>query len=639
MRISAITLDGHHGRPDLSIDSLAPGLNVFYGPAGTGKTALADLVSHALYGRTPKWGLHADQVVLPEGQVVVETTGTRYRLRRYRNGTTDGRLTVASLDGTQVHSEAVRELLHGLSPSLAARLYAMSFREPPGLEAMLSTDFVRRLLAVERGQSNPRSAKTAELLARREALAHDLESRISDGRRASRTLRDQWGDLDRQIHQREQEIAKARDQLRAVDTALAETDARLRYRRLETSIDQLWLGQRSDCESLVAELDVQIAHWRDLLTDLSERQTRMRSQIAQIAPGDAATTVADGRAWLSVARQLTTDLEGEVSRLARASTSRECVCGDAHPRLRPIVETLNRQLNVLAALVDRHERAAEAGDLAREVEHLDRTEVEVRRQLDHLLDRRERLVRSGRPGLVSTSDDEVSDDSYITAADAELLEVRRSELEHQRYGLCGQIADLELDLAALCRQRDTIDRQRATLLSAGEIDQLQQELASVERQLATLTTLPPDRFAATEGIATGLNRVSDFLAQLTGGELIRAELSVDGSAAHVVNRAGERLPWSVLAPARKDQLYLSLCLALVSACEGQGVRLPLVLDEPFLRLDQHDTAALAAVLDELARCGSQALVFTSQRAVAQRFNALGMHVHDMRDLRSGLSAA
>ena len=640
MRISALTLDGHRGRPDLAIDTIGPGLSVFYGPPGSGKTALADLVSHALYGRTPLGSLHADRAAVFEGQVVVEDSGSRYRLRRYRNGSSDGRLTVASLDGTHVHASAVRELLYGLSPSLAARLYAMSFREPPALETMLSADFVRHLLAVERDPATPRSAHTAELLARREALAHDLESRISDGRRASRTLRDQWGELDRQVHQREQELAKARDELRAVDTALAETDARLRYRRLETTIDQQWLAERTDCEPQITELDGEISHWRSLLTDLSERQSRVRGQIAQIAPGDTATTVADGRAWLSVARQLTTDLEGEVARLARASTSRQCVCSDAHPRLRPIVETLSRQLDVLAALVDRHERAAEATDLQREVEHLERNEVEVRRQLEHLLDRRERLVRGVRPGLVPVvEDDEVVDGPYFTAADAELLELRRSELEHQRYELCGRIADLELELAALCRQRDTVDRQRATLLSAGDIDQLQQDLAAVERQLEAATALPPDYLTTTPGIVGGLERVSDFLAQLTGGELIRAELSTDGPAAYVVNRASERLPWSVLAPARKDQLYLSLCLALVSACEGQGVRLPLVLDEPFLRLDQHDTAALAAVLDEFARCGSQVLVFTSQREVAQRFNALGMRVHDMRDLRTGRSAA
>jgi DNA repair exonuclease SbcCD ATPase subunit len=639
MRISALALDGNRGRPDLEIDSIEPGLNVFFGPPGAGKTALVGLVSHALYGQSPLGEPHSDQDVLPEGQVVVESISARYRLRRYQGDTSDARLTVASLDGSRVDPSVVREMLHGLSPSLAARLYAMSFREPPQLETMLSDEFVCRLLSVERGRTGGHAANTVGLLARREALAHDLESRIADGRSASRKLRDQWAELDRLVHQREQELSKARDQLRAVDTALAETDARLRYRRLETSIDERWLAERADCEPQLVELDEQIAHWRSSLADVDCRQSRVRGQIAQIAPGEAATTITDGRAWLAIARQLTSDLEGEVARLARASASQQCVCGDAHPRLRPIVETLARQLDVFDVLLDRQQHAAEVADLQQETEYLARTETELRRQLEHLLDRRGRLVSSGRPGrLPAGAAVQLEDRPSFTAADAEQLELRRAELEHQRYDLCGQIADLELELAGLCRQRDTIDRQRATLLSSRAIDQLQQDLAAVERQLEAAAASSSDHPAATT-IAGGLDRVSDFLAQLTGGELIRAELSPGGEMAQVVNRAGETVTYSSLSAARQDQLYLSLCLAMVSACEGRGVRLPLVLDEPFLRLDQHDTAALAAVLNDFARCGCQVLVFTSQRAAAERFNAMGVRVHDMRSLRTGRSAA
>lgn len=639
MRISALALDGNQRRPDLEVDSVEPGLNVFFGPPGSGKSALAGLVSHALYGRSPLDGWYSEPGHVPEGQVVIQGVSSRYRLRRYQDGTPVGRLTIASLDGSRVDSGAVREMLHGLPPSLAARLYTMSFREPPHLESMLSDGFVRSLLSIEHGPADQRAANMVELLARREALAHDLESRISDGRRASRELRDRWGELDRLIDKRRQELSKMQDQLRAVDTALAETDARLRYRRLETTIDQRWSAEWVDCEPQLAELDEQIGRWRSTLSDVDRRQSDLRGQIDQIAPGDAPTALADGRAWLSVARQLATDLEGEVARLARASTSQQCVCGDAHPRLRPIVETLGRQLNVLDALLDRQQQAVRVAELQQEAEHLARAQAEMRRQLEHLLDRRERLVRGARPGPRPTDGQVDSEESpSFTAADAQQLELRRSELEHQRYDLCGRIADLQPELAALCRERDAIDRQRATLLSAPVIDQVQQELAAVERQLEVAAAAAAD-YPATIGIAAGLERVSDFLAQLTGGELIRAELSFGGSAAQVVDRSGVKIPHAMLSPARKDQLYLSLCLALVSACEGRGVRLPLVLDEPFLRLDHHDTAALAAVLDDFARCGCQVLIFTSQRTAAERFDSLGVCVHDLRSLGAGRSAA
>jgi DNA repair exonuclease SbcCD ATPase subunit len=664
MKISALALDGSQARPDMRIDAVEPGLNVFFGPSGSGKTALAGLISHVLYGRSPTRELRAPCESLPAGQVVIESGGGRYRLRRHQDVTSTCRLTIASLDGPRVEPAAMRDMLHGLSPSLAARLYTLDFRDPPQLETMLSAELVGDLLSVDDDRTNGRAALTAELLARRETLAHDLESRVSDGRRAGRELSDQRSELDRLIQQRQEELSKSRDQLHAVDTALAETDARLRYLRLETSLGQQWSTEFVDCGAQLAKLDEDIAHWRTALVDLDRRQSDVRGRIAQIAAGDAATAHADARAWLSIARQLATDLEGEVARLARASTSHECVCGDAHPRLRPIVETLARQLDVFESLLKRQQRAAEVNELQEEAEHLARTEAEVRRQVEYLLGRRERLVLSGRCGRSpdratpltaglrhpcagsgdphTTNSTEVvveaEDGPFFTAADAQQLELRRSELEQQRYELCSRTADIEPELAELRLEREAIDRRRARLLSDRDIDQVQQELAAIERQLQQATAPSANR-AATNGNVGGPDRVSDFLAQLTGGELIRAELSLASGTAEVVNRTGEKVPCSRLRPARQDQLYLSVCLALVTACEGRGIRLPLVLDEPFLRLDPHDTAALAAVLDDLGRRGCQVMAFTGQRPATERFTALGVCVHDLSGLCHERSAA
>ena len=60
-----------------------------------------------------------------------------------------------------------------------------------------------------------------------------------------------------------------------------------------------------------------------------------------------------------------------------------------------------------------------------------------------------------------------------------------------------------------------------------------------------------------------------------------------------------------------------MCCALVSSLRRHGVRLPLVLDEPFARLDARTAAALVDVLDELAARGHQVLVFTGRQEVAR----------------------
>jgi hypothetical protein len=111
---------------------------------------------------------------------------------------------------------------------------------------------------------------------------------------------------------------------------------------------------------------------------------------------------------------------------------------------------------------------------------------------------------------------------------------------------------------------------------------VQRELASVQQKLeqaASVCGNTGDLAIAEDNPA----RASDFLAQLTDGGLVRLLLVENGRRACVVNRAGQTLRVESLTAAERDQVYLSLCLALLSAAYRQGVRLPLVLDEPFER--------------------------------------------------------
>ena len=80
-------------------------------------------------------------------------------------------------------------------------------------------------------------------------------------------------------------------------------------------------------------------------------------------------------------------------------------------------------------------------------------------------------------------------------------------------------------------------------------------------------------------------------------------------------------------------MYLSFCLALLAAAARRGVWLPLVLDDPFLRLDAHAMASVAAVLEAFSRQGHQVIIFTGQQAAAQRLTSLGVAVRDIASLR------
>ena len=331
MKIAALALHANNGGPGLGTDALAPGLNIFHGPSASGKTTVADLVTHALYGRRFVSEGSAENAVAPQGEVVIENRGRQFRLRRSHDETAGERLTVAALDHSAVDQDTVRQLVACLSPTLLRPLFAVSFRETPRLDWLVSPEF-----------------------------SHEFRAALWQLKWAPPTV---------------------------------EAELRPIYARLRA-------------------------------------------------------------------------LETEVAKLVRGLGSEET-------------------------------RAA---------------------------------------------------------------------------------------AAAKTRAR------------------------------------------------TRNRRASHFLARLTDGELMRLQLGGTTGPAHVVTRAGDALAVDSLWSTQRDQVYLSLCLALVSALGRHGARLPLVLDEPFARLDAKSSAALVEVLDNFVARGQQVLVFTARHEATERFAAMGATIHEMTAL-------
>jgi uncharacterized protein YhaN len=145
MRLAQLLLASQGTRSALRIDRLAPELSVLFGPPRSGKSTIAQLAAHLLYGKTDSaWRRQFGQSTpLAEGSVEVESSHGKYLLRRHRDGTPQGRLSVASISGTAVDSRTIRSLLSDLSPRLLAALYAVDFAEPPRAENLLDGEFAR----------------------------------------------------------------------------------------------------------------------------------------------------------------------------------------------------------------------------------------------------------------------------------------------------------------------------------------------------------------------------------------------------------------------------------------------------------------------------------------------------------------
>ena len=627
MRVSAITVHGAAGWPGVGLDAQATQLTAICGPSNSGKSTMAGLMGHALFGKVES---RIGDAALPEGELIVEEHGGRYRLRRVHDSHNVPRLTVAALDGSVVDHQTTRRLVGNLPPSVLAPLCAVSFRETPNAAQLLSKEFALGFQSIQDDGGPKESRRAAELAARRDLLAQELETRLSGDRRASGELETRWRELDRLARDQQSHVTALEERLQSVEKSLAETDARLRYRRLELNVELRWRADEGEePETPITELDVQIERCRQMLAELGEREGVVRGRLAQVQTArTGAAAIADQQTWLAVSRQLAADLSGEVSRLARASASQSCVCSDSHPRLRPIAETIERQLAVLDECIQDQRRALSATELQGEIDGLGRTQAELRRHLEQLLQRRQDHTWAGR----STREDSNVTKLGFSAADAEQLESRRMELEHERFALVEQVNSGVKKLKSLRSERDGLERQRAALLSARSIEHVQRELALVQQKLeqATGTSLPLDGAAAA---GEDRARASDFLAQLTNGDLVRLMLVGQGRQACVVNREGTTIPVDRLSGSQRDLVYISLCLTLLSAASRKGVWLPLVLDEPFERLDARATAALVAVLDVFCRQGHQVFVFTRKQDATERLASVGAAVRSIASLR------
>lgn len=626
MRIAAITTRDKDRQYTITLPTLRGPLTAIYGPVHSGKTAVADLVGHALFGRhrvAPPGHTAAD------GELIVEDRERRYRVRSIHDASGHTRLTVAALDGAPIDHHTIRKLVGNLPPAVLTPMCAVHFRETPDVTRLFSEAFATGYARLGNDQPLHSDRRAVELAARRDLLAQELETRIATERRASKDLEMRWRELDRLVREEQQQSAAAEQRLKTVEHALAETDSRLRYRRLELNVELRWQSSEAADTQRPLELEGEISRCRQVLAELSERESAVRAQLAQLqtARPSAATVLADQQTWLAVSRQLAADLSGEVARLARATASQQCVCRDAHPRLRPIAETIERQLAVLEKTVEEQRQANASVDFAAELDHLTRAQAELRRHLEHLLERNQAQLR----GSALARQDASGTNTVFSAADAEQLENRRLELEQERYHLAEQLNSAVRKLKVLRAERDAIERERATLLSARSIEHVQREMAHVQKKLENAGSGSP--------IGDGghsdecLTRASDFLAQLTSGDISRLSRLNHGLNEIVVNRRGETVGLELLSAAERDQVYLSVCLALLTTASQHDVWLPLVLDDPFERLDARAIAALAAVLEGFCREGHQVLVFTGRQDAAERLVAVGAEMHDIMKLR------
>jgi hypothetical protein len=128
-----------------------------------------------------------------------------------------------------------------------------------------------------------------------------------------------------------------------------------------------------------------------------------------------------------------------------------------------------------------------------------------------------------------------------------------------------------------------------------------------------------------------LQEASGYLQRLTQGRYQRVWTPLGENTLRVDDAEGRSLPVEILSRGTREQLFLSLRMALAAGYARRGAALPLVLDDVLVNFDADRASAAAAVLRDFAAAGHQLLVFTCHQHISNIFASLGVPVGRLPD--------
>jgi uncharacterized protein YhaN len=243
---------------------------------------------------------------------------------------------------------------------------------------------------------------------------------------------------------------------------------------------------------------------------------------------------------------------------------------------------------------------------------------------------REAVAREIQAALASQCSEEAIR-GYLEGPQAVALETRRDELRQR-------LATAEQQLRERLERRGRLSEQLAAL--AGD-----KRLASKHLDLAVLDKRLEDAIRRWQVLAVAccildmirttyeqhrqpetLQEASGYLDQLTQGRYHRVWTPLGEHALRVDDSEGHSLPVEVLSRGTREQLFLSLRLALASSYARRGSPLPLVFDDVLVNFDSDRAKAAAGVLRDFAAAGHQMIVFTCHEHMLKLFKSLKVPV-------------
>ncbi len=256
---------------------------------------------------------------------------------------------------------------------------------------------------------------------------------------------------------------------------------------------------------------------------------------------------------------------------------------------------------------------------------------------------RANVLRQQRDALAREIAAAVGKDQSEDAVGQQLEGDENGQLEARRDELLDRLETLDQQLKQRVENRGRLSEQMKTLAENRQVAVKQLELGTVDQRLQQ-SVRRWQVLALTgrilESIRTvyeqqrqpeTLQEASGYLARLTRNRYIRVWTPLGEDVLRVDDAQGNALPVEALSRGTREQLFLSLRLALAASYARRGALLPLVLDDVLVNFDVDRAKAAAAVLRDFATAGHQVLVFTCHEHILKLFKSLKVPVNRLPD--------
>ncbi len=326
---------------------------------------------------------------------------------------------------------------------------------------------------------------------------------------------------------------------------------------------------------------------------------------------------------------------------------------------------LDQLRQCLTEFKEQQSRLVRREELAQQIDTLRRRQAKIKRTADKLRERRQSLLRTA-----GTTDPQEFRRRAQLQAEAGRLQAERAQLAHEIAATVGDqtseqrlaelmasqegLEPLEVQLTELRQatashlneareKRGAMNQQLKTLLEDRQLVYKRIELGTVEKRLQdaldrwrVLTVCgmmleAVRQYYEREHQPQALREASTYLQQLTGGRYRRVWTPLGAHVLRVDDRDGQSLDVELLSSGTREQLFLALRLALLSAYARRGVHVPLVLDDVLVNFDVGRAKAAAVLLRDFARHGHQILVFTCHEHIAKLFKQIKAEVRQLPD--------